>query len=215
MLTESQKPRMSPAATITGVPEEIRQEIVSYLNYEDAWSLKQTSKLFLQIVDIPTIASFLAWPSGSSLGILEEWNLIPDGYEACYFCRRFLHLHHYSRSQRHDTAIRQGAVNFDYKAWKASDHYCLECGVRHDKYRKGVKILTGFGDPGYLDEAVVPCLHCGLIFDFHTVNCAFCLGCIGIARTATEAGLRLASPCQDPCDHGMILDALKAAGTFR
>lgn len=35
--------------TLPTLPEEIRQEIISYLDYHEAWSLKQTSKLFLQV----------------------------------------------------------------------------------------------------------------------------------------------------------------------
>lgn len=41
--------KASPSAKICTLPEELRQEIISYLNYVDAWSLKQTSKLFLQV----------------------------------------------------------------------------------------------------------------------------------------------------------------------
>ena len=42
----------SPFCTL---PEEIRQEIISYLDYYDAWSLKKTSKLFLNVGQISVI----------------------------------------------------------------------------------------------------------------------------------------------------------------
>ena len=34
---------------LSSIPEEIRQEIISYLDFPDAWSLKQTSRLFYQV----------------------------------------------------------------------------------------------------------------------------------------------------------------------
>ena len=42
-------PLTNMAATLSTLPEELRQEIISYLDYPDAWSLKQTSMLFLQV----------------------------------------------------------------------------------------------------------------------------------------------------------------------
>ena len=137
---------MTQAAIFT-IPEELRQQITSYLNYDDAWSLKQTSHLFYRVVEIPTIKSFLHCPYGPSLGMLEDWAIIQMGYEACYFCKRFLPKEHFSRFQRHLTAARQHSDCFDYATWNPQKHYCIECGVKNHLYPGGKMIYVGFGDP--------------------------------------------------------------------
>jgi len=40
------RPKHSTSSPFSTAPEEIRQEIISYLDYNDAWSLKQTSRQF-------------------------------------------------------------------------------------------------------------------------------------------------------------------------
>ena len=170
---------MSPT-NISNIPEEVRQEITSYLNYDDAWSLKQTSTLFYRVVEIPTIKSFLARPYGPSLGMLEEWGIIPLGHEACHYCSRLLQKERFSRFQRHLTAARQHSLCFDYASWQSDKHYCLDCGVVNRHYPTGKTIYTGFGDPGYKDEAVIPCEHCGILIDYHPWDLRFCHDCIAI-----------------------------------
>ena len=167
---------MAPA-TISTIPEEIRQQITSYLNYDDAWSLKQTSTLFYRVVEIPTIQSFLARPYGPSLGTLEECDIIPWGHEACHYCRRLLQKERFSRFQRYLTRARQHSLCFDYASWKSDRHYCLECGVVNRHYPTGRKIYVGFGDPGSKDEAVVPCGHCGSLIDCAPWDFQFCPDC--------------------------------------
>ncbi|KAF6225535.1 hypothetical protein HO133_009535 [Letharia lupina] len=170
---------MSPP-TISTIPEELRQEIISYLNYDDAWSLKKTSTLFYRVVEIPTIKSFLAYPYGPSLGMLEEWQIIPQGYETCFYCNRLLQKEHFSRFQRHLTAARHHTLCFNYATWNPAQHYCLDCGVRHHHYPGGKRIYVGFGDPGYKDEAVMPCEHCGTLVDYEPWDFRFCPECNGL-----------------------------------
>lgn len=170
-----------PSTTISTIPEELRQEIISYLNYDDAWSLKKASALFYRVVEIPTIKSFLACPYGPSLGMLEEWQIIPLGYEACFYCSRLLPKERFSRFQRHLTAARQHALEFDYDTWNREKHYCLECGVKHHLYPGGRRIYIGFGDPGYKDEAVIPCDHCGSLVDYQTPTFVICPSCHGVS----------------------------------
>ena len=167
------------AATISTIPEELRQEIASYLNYDDAWSLKQTSTLFYRVVEIPTIKSFLACPYGPSLGMLEEWEIIPLGYEACYYCHRLLQNEYFSRFQRHLTAARQHSLSFDYATWNSEKHYCLDCGVKKQHYPAGKKIYIGLGDPGCKNEAVVPCKQCRTPVDYHSRDLRLCSNCNG------------------------------------
>lgn len=166
--------------TIFTIPEELRQEIISYLNYDDAWSMKQTSTLFYRVVEIPTIKSFRACPYGPSLGMLEEWQIIPLGHELCRYCNRLLPKESFSRFQRHLTAARQDSLCFDYTTWKPDKHYCLNCGVKHQHYPGGKKIYTGFGDPGCKDEAVMPCEHCGTLVDYEPWDFRFCPNCNGL-----------------------------------
>ncbi|MCJ1278152.1 hypothetical protein MMC21_005967 [Puttea exsequens] len=147
---------MSPQDHFSKLPEELRQEITSYLNYADAWSLKQTSRLFLQVVEIPTIKSFLSHPYGPSLAMLEEWDIIPVGCEACFYCRRILFVSSFSRFQRKLTASRQHAFNYDYSSWKSENHYCIACGIAKGHYPRGERIPIGLGDPGYTNSAVIP-----------------------------------------------------------
>ncbi len=171
--------------SFSSIPEELRQEITSYLDYDDAWSLKQTSRLFYRVVEIPTIASFFANPYGPSLKILEDWDVTPEGYDPCCYCRRFLRRQHFSRRIRKRNAARhpdldyvqwregiaQGLAaqeevrSFDYTTWDPEEEYCLVCGVSHCKYRWGEPILTGFGEPGSLKECVMPCSSCGILND--------------------------------------------------
>ena len=180
---------MSPA-TISTIPEEVRQEITSYLDYDDAWSLKQTSTLFYRVVEIPTIKSFLAYPYGPSLGMLEEWDIIPLGHEACHYCRRLLQKERFSRFQRHLTRARQQSLFFDYATWKPDKHYCLDCGVMNRHYPTGRKIYVGFGDPGCKDEAVVPCEHCGVLIDYHPWDFQFFQFCPDCNQLVGADGLK-------------------------
>ena len=168
--------------TISTIPEELRQEITSYLNYDDAWSLKQTSTLFYCVVEIPTIKSFLACPYGPSLGMLEEWEIIPLGHETCYYCNRLLPKEHFSRFQRHLTAARQYSLCFDYATWNPAKHYCLDCGVTNHLYPVGKSIYVGFGDPGCKHEAVMPCKQCGTLVDYHPWKLNICPKCNGRNR---------------------------------
>ena len=128
---------MSSELTISTLPEELRQAIISNLDYNDAWSLKQTSKVFLRVIEIPTIQSFLEYPYGPSLEMLDDWLIMPPHYEACWYCRCLLPAHKFSRAQRILTAGRQQWMKRDYATWKPEEHYCIECGVRHGLYEKG------------------------------------------------------------------------------
>lgn len=166
------------STTISSIPEELRQEITSHLNYADAWSLKQTSKLFYRVVEIPTIKSFLAYPYGPSLDMLEEWEIIPLGYETCHYCNRLLPNERFSRFQRHLTAARQHSLCYDYATWNPKKHYCLDCGIMNHQYTLGQKIYTGFGDPGYKSEALMPCKHCSILFELHPWSLIICPECI-------------------------------------
>ena len=167
---------MSPN-TIFTIPEEIRQEIRSYLNYRDVWSLKQTSLLFYRVVEIPTIKSFLHCPCGRSLRVLEECLIIPMGYEACHYCKRLLPSECFSRFQRRLTAARQHSFFFDYASWKPEKHYCLECGVKNHHYPGGKNIYVGFGFHDYMDEAVFPCKHCGNLSYYLPGLTTLCVKC--------------------------------------
>lgn len=170
---------MPSTPSISNIPEELRQQIAGYLNYDDAWSLKQTSRLFSQVIQIPTISSFLKHPWGPSLEVLEDWAIVPFGYEPCYYCRSFLPMQCYDRKQRQATAARQDCdlFEFDYTTWLPEQHYCLECGISNHKYVWGEMILTGYGDPGFEDECILPCSYCGTSMDFDEVCCDICSAC--------------------------------------
>ena len=187
---------MSPT-TLSTIPEELRQEITKYLNYDDAWSLKQTSSLFYRVVEIPTIQSFLACPSGPSLRILEDWAIIPLGCEACHYCKHILPKERFSRFQRHLTAARQHALNFDYATWKPEKHYCLECGVREHHYSGGKWIYVGFSSPGFENEAAMSCQHCGNLIDYDLSHLQDCQTCGSPPWTVTRDRR---SSMQDPAE---------------
>ncbi len=178
--TTSKSSTMMSPTTISTIPEELRQEITSYLNYDDAWSLKQTSKLFYHIVEIPTIKSFRACPYGLSLGMLEEWQIIPLGRELCHYCNRLLPKERFSRFQRRLTAARQDSLSFDYATWNPRKHYCLKCGVKNCHYPVDRKIYIGFGDPGCKHEAVVPCIYCGRLVERRSWDLRFYPSCNGL-----------------------------------
>lgn len=165
-------PVTSKPSIISLLPEELRQQIIGELNYYDAWALKQTSKLFERVVEIPTVKSFLRWPNGETLTILREWDVIPITHEVCYYCRHFLHFSCYSRAQRRDFAIRR--EYFEYEGWNIKNQFCLKCGVARGEYPPGQRIPTGFGDYGTTSEAVVVCCCCAAITDF---NCRVCETC--------------------------------------
>lgn len=171
---------MSPM-TISIIPEELRQEIISYLDYDDAWSLKRTSNLFYRVVEIPTIKSFLACPYGLSLSMLEKWQIVPLGCEYCFFCKRLLPKERFSSFQRHLTTTRQHSLCFDYGSWNPKRHYCLNCGVKNHIYLGGRKIVTGIGDTGY-KEAVMPCERCGTLVDYKPRGSKLCPDCYGLSQ---------------------------------
>lgn len=191
---------ISPTTILT-IPEEIRQEITGYLSYDDAWSLKKTCILFYRVVEIPTIKSFLACPYGPSLGMLEEWYIIPDGYETCHYCNKLLPKERFSRFQRRLTAARQypNSLCFDYATWKPEKHYCIACGIKNHLYPRGKKIYVGFGDLGFKEEAVVPCEHCGTLLDERSWF-GFCAVCDGLLDTEymMSIGLRSLSSSDSP-----------------
>ena len=68
---------VSPTSPLSLIPEELRQQIIGELNYYDAWSQKQTSRLFSRVVEIPTVHTFLRWPSGAVFTLLREWGHHP------------------------------------------------------------------------------------------------------------------------------------------
>ena len=116
--------------------------------------------------------------------MLEDWLIIPAGYEACYYCHRLLPPDSFSRHQRRRTAGRQTSLNFNYATWEARLHYCIQCGVKNGKYERGQKIFTGFGDPGYRQEAVVACLPCGTVVDAELLGCGSCSACASCVQRA-------------------------------
>ncbi|CAF9925158.1 hypothetical protein IMSHALPRED_006401 [Imshaugia aleurites] len=137
--------------TISTIPEELRQGIIRYLAYADAWSLKQTSTLFYRIVEIPTLKSFLACPDGLSLEVLEERpSIIPRGREICFHCKRLLPREKFSLFQRYLSRSRQHLwFRFDYATWNPEKHYCLDCGVKHRRYPSGKMVyIDGRGAIG-------------------------------------------------------------------
>ena len=171
---------MAAKPTICTLPEELRQEVISYLTYWDAWSLKQTAKLFHRVVEIPTIKSFLEQPDGSSLRVLEDctdWLDRFSSHEACWYCRQILPRERFSRLQRQLTGARQTSFDYDFTSYKPEKHFCIRCGVKHGRYKRGQKIYTGFGDPGYREEGVVPCTYCGKIVESGSLGCELCSGC--------------------------------------
>jgi len=176
---------ISSGTSISTIPEELRQSIISHLNYADAWSLKRTSPLFLKVVEILTIRSFLSNPYGPSLCRHEDWQVIPLGYEACWYCRQLLPADKLSWYQRRLTAARKDSLTCDYGSWKAEKHFCIECGVKLGQYQRGERIYTGFGDPGYTDVAVVPCFSCGTAQDDDLSDCNSC-GAFKICMDVTE-----------------------------
>ena len=188
-------PGAMSATNISTIPEELRQEITSYLNYDDAWSLKQTSTLFYRIVEISTIKSFLACRYGPSLAMLEDWEIIPLGFESCHYCKRLLPKEHFDRHQRHKTAARQDSLWFDYTAWDPESHYCLDCGAKNHIYRAGEQIFVGFGDPGCKDEALMLCKRCNTLKE-HQYCSGLCRDCEGIVA---------AGPNRDPWLHEPVL----------
>ena len=194
-------------SNISTIPEELRQEITSYLNYHDAWSLKQTSRLFYRVVEIPTIQSFLACPYGPSLAMLEEWEIIPLGHEACHYCKRVLPNDRFSRFQRCLTAARQNSLSFNYATWNPKRHYCLECGVQNDHYPRGTWIDVGFGDPGFSNEAVMPCQRCGKLIDFLPMHMRGCQNCTclwlispGSSVISSSSVTSIPNPAQEPAE---------------
>ena len=197
---------MSPTAILT-IPEEIRQEVTGYLSYDDAWSLKKSCTLFYRVVEIPTIKSFLACPYGPSLGMLEEWYIIPDGYETCHYCNKLLPKERFSRFQRRLTAARQypNSLCFDYGSWRPEKHYCIACGIKNHHYSGGKRIYIGFGDPGFKDEAVVPCEHCGTLLDDGSWDFRFCGVCDGLLGTDDMMSMGLCSPSSSDSPPGLAI----------
>lgn len=63
--------------------------------------------------------------------MLEDWAVIPIGYESCFYCHRILPAHSFSRFQRWITSARQKSTNYDYHSWKADKHFCMSCGAQH------------------------------------------------------------------------------------
>ena len=195
---------MSPS-TISTIPEELRQEITSYLDYHDAWSLKQTSSLFYRVVEIPTIQSFLACPYAPSLCMLEEWEIIPLGYEACHYCKRLLPKERFSRFQRCLTATRQHSLSFDYATWNPKKHYCLKCGVQNHHYPRGEWIDVDFGDPGFRNEAVMPCQHCGDLLSFHLMHMQGCQNCTSLPWNSTNFSAMFSPPSSSSLRPGIAV----------
>ena len=135
----------------------------------------------IQVVELPTIHSFLRQPTGTALHILEDSAIIQPGCQACNHCQRLLTLHHFSGFQRLLTAHRQIGDSYDYKSYKPEKHYCMKCGVKTGKYPKGETINAGFEAPRKF-RLVVPCRLCGtLCADKRTqgvnIHCGACWMC--------------------------------------
>ena len=79
-------PTTSATKSLSKIPEELRQQIIGELNYDDAWALKQTSWLFVRVVGIPTIRSFIDGPTAQALQILREWDVLPRNHELSSSC---------------------------------------------------------------------------------------------------------------------------------
>ena len=253
------------SANLSTVPEEIRQQIISYLDYQSAWALKQTSTLFyqvserslmstwvfhlsdskilylwsrsnslldlwsvntdslkpIQVIEIPTIATFLANPNGTALATLEKENIFPtgrEGREACYYCRRLLRSNEFSRLQQGITAARQKEGSYyDYESYKPEKHFCVNCGFKDHLYPLGQPIyVTGWYKSSFVRH-VIACQYCSEIIDFDLVACESCRGCytcIDIARKAVEDDMPIAFTGDERCNHKAIIDTCKAFKRF-
>ena len=247
----------SMASPFCTLPEELRQEIISYLDYYDAWSLKKTSRLFLkvgyfsilrvsscciswymcpfclvyrqswsiwkpssrgkspltpstQVVEIPTIQTFLAHPHGAALAMLEDWAIIPIGYEACYYCHRLLQARRFSRFQRWLTSARQKSGTYDYHSYNPAKHFCIKCGVRYGQYEKGRGIFVGYGDVGSTREVVTPCIHCFALFKdqgYCCRICGCCETCVYNAMVSKQKKLPVPFFFEEECEHRAFLEA--------
>ena len=166
---------------------------------------------FAQVVEIPTIASFLACPDGTSLARLEKCKIIRGGLELCFYCHHLLRADKFSFFQRRITAARQMSLGYDYQSWKPEKHFCIDCGLKHHQYALGRPIDVGWVSG---EAAIIPCQHCSEQFDSREVACTLCLGCpscIAIAQKAfSDKEVPVAFISDEFCGHKAMIDSCKA-----
>ncbi|KAL6718704.1 hypothetical protein ACLMJK_002938 [Lecanora helva] len=139
--------------------------------------------------------------------MLEDWDIIPIGYEGCFHCRRLFPAHHFSRFQRWISSARQKSGlsgTYRYESYKPDKHFCIQCGVKEGQYPFGQRIFVGFGEPGTANEAMLPCPYCSLIVDNTSACCELCGGCddcIAFVKRAKAQGFPVAFFDKDRCDH--------------
>lgn len=80
------------------------------------------------------------------------------------------------------------------------------------QYKRGQPIYIGFGDPGYQNDALIPCPFCPAIVESYHIGCNICGGCkncITVTRRAKEDRVPLDLYSEVACDHKFIIDACR------
>ena len=166
-----------------------------------------------QVTEIPTIATFLTYPDGTSLSVLEDWDMIPIGYEVCCYCHRLRAAHYFSRFQRWVTSARQKSATYDYRSWKPEKHFCIKCGIEHGHYGPGQRIYVGFGDAGSTRNSLWVCAFCQAVVDWRKICCEICGGCarcIATTQSVREARVPIAFFYEETCEHRAIMETYRA-----
>ena len=161
------------------LPEELYQLLTGKLDYHDAIALRQTSRFFARVIEIPTLSSLrkllrlcrrlkdpkllrkarLVWKE--SLQILVEAEVLECGESTCRYCCRLLDSDFFDDDQ---TRIRNAESDFEAIA----NMHCVPCGASNDIYKPGELISCKDGlnhmileeYPRYYTKSLTLCYSC-------------------------------------------------------
>ena len=165
-------------SSIFSLPGELYKMISENLDYKDAWGLKQTSRHFARVIEIPTFRSFQSHLERSfhikdpkrskqaiaiqirSLKILIKVGFFPENEATCKICCRIASLRCFDEDQQFTRIEEQ-----DFEAMM--DMFCLACGADNDLYKPGDSIpycsrpgLQPPWDELYLCNELTLCFSC-------------------------------------------------------
>ena len=184
--------------SLEGLPEEIHTIIVSCLDYQDAFALKQTTRLFARLVDIPTLYTHAQGiqvanlTSYEAVEVLSKQGLLPEMFAACQHCHRWLWVGDLDLGMIKILDNRLSCPS-PYLQLLTEIH-CMQCRADAGIYEPGVPIAVSkhtwlspsaansLHEPYRGGSSITPCFSCLRLVAFEYDACRVCRACEACCR---------------------------------
>ena len=182
---------------LDSLPEEICEDVVRRLDYQDAFALKQVNRLFARLVDIPTLYTYAqcipvtGLSRAECLDVLFDLRLIRYGYIGCRICHRFRRGTCYFSRNQYRALFPPWNRKVEPNLKALADSFCVTCGVKTGIYKPGDIIESDMaversytGLVSYRNEELTICFSCLRIIGRLWDSCQSCRACEACCRLA-------------------------------